>query len=578
MKKAFRHLIAATAAAFMLASCGGAPAPEHVHTFADEWTSDAETHWHEATCGHDVKGDEDVHTFGEWNETKPATETEKGSKERTCTICGYKEVQDIPVVEHVHTFATTWESDENTHWHPATCGHDVKGSEDAHSFGNWEVKTAATATEDGVEHKVCSVCGYELTRPIWHHEFKIDYSFASTEIYTVTDVEDGVRITATKTGEASTGYDRLQPDISTKKVDEATAYTFVIRNNNTESKAEIRANYRNHSTKAFAISSSPEDHSIVSLNGSSSTEVGTYKDGYIKFTIAASDTAKLTVALANGDYDQLLLMLVHSTMDLDITIIQTGYEISEHHYEEGWHSDDTHHWKECTDEGCHFISQKGTHTWVKDESKTDVPATETESGVEYKVCSVCGHTKEIVIPPTSETADEYLRVANIADVNGGLTAEDIDNTAQGNGIKLTSKGAINPYTRIFSLVLDKTYSFAKSKTAGAKFSFFVKYDGVTYTTSQTNLKKGFTFQLCNLDTSSANRASSEGRSDKAGCSATILEDNWMKIEIAFEGFDAGATDSFDRINIKIGEAGRIEYTAADQFLIFTGFESSGFAE
>ena len=41
-----------------------------------------------------------------------------------------------PVPEHVHTFSTEWTSDETNHWHAATCGHDVKDGESAHTFGN----------------------------------------------------------------------------------------------------------------------------------------------------------------------------------------------------------------------------------------------------------------------------------------------------------------------------------------------------------------------------------------------------------------------------------------------------------
>ena len=59
--------------------------------------------------------------------------------------CGKEEPKPDPVPEHVHTFSTEWTSDETNHWHAATCGHDVKDGEGAHTFGN-----------DGM----CSVCDY----------------------------------------------------------------------------------------------------------------------------------------------------------------------------------------------------------------------------------------------------------------------------------------------------------------------------------------------------------------------------------------------------------------------------------
>lgn len=42
------------------------------------------------------------HTFGEWVTTEDATETKTGSKERTCSVCGYKETDTIPVLPHIH--------------------------------------------------------------------------------------------------------------------------------------------------------------------------------------------------------------------------------------------------------------------------------------------------------------------------------------------------------------------------------------------------------------------------------------------------------------------------------------------
>lgn len=38
------------------------------------------------------------HVFGEWNATKEPTTTEKGSKERICSPCGYKETAEVPAI------------------------------------------------------------------------------------------------------------------------------------------------------------------------------------------------------------------------------------------------------------------------------------------------------------------------------------------------------------------------------------------------------------------------------------------------------------------------------------------------
>lgn len=73
--------------------CGYEIAPQltHTHTYATTYSKDATGHWYAATCGHDVQGSFAAHSYGDWTVTKLATATESGEKERTCSICSYKE-------------------------------------------------------------------------------------------------------------------------------------------------------------------------------------------------------------------------------------------------------------------------------------------------------------------------------------------------------------------------------------------------------------------------------------------------------------------------------------------------------
>ncbi|MBR5319324.1 MAG: InlB B-repeat-containing protein [Peptococcaceae bacterium] len=47
----------------------------HTHTYATEWTYDKTSHWHKATCGHDVIADKEAHNYG---------------TDRVCDTCNYK--------------------------------------------------------------------------------------------------------------------------------------------------------------------------------------------------------------------------------------------------------------------------------------------------------------------------------------------------------------------------------------------------------------------------------------------------------------------------------------------------------
>lgn len=68
---------------------------------AYELKHDATHHWDECQCK-DVQNKE-LHKYGDWKVTKEATETAKGEKEHTCTVCGYTEKAEIPMRTNVQT-------------------------------------------------------------------------------------------------------------------------------------------------------------------------------------------------------------------------------------------------------------------------------------------------------------------------------------------------------------------------------------------------------------------------------------------------------------------------------------------
>ena len=160
------------------------PELDHTHTFAVSWTSDSTNHWHSATCGHDVIDSKAAHSFGDWTVTKAATEEAEGSKERSCSVCGYTATEVIEKLAHTHKFATDWTKDKTYHWHAATCGHTTEVSgKAAHSFGDWTVTKAATCTEKGSRKRTCSVCKYEVTEDISAkgHAYSKDWTSNATD-------------------------------------------------------------------------------------------------------------------------------------------------------------------------------------------------------------------------------------------------------------------------------------------------------------------------------------------------------------------------------------------------------------
>lgn len=166
MKKTHRWLsvFVSVVLAFAVAGCQ-IDSDRHEHSFSKDWTSNATDHWHAATCEHtkEVSG-KAAHTFGEWTVTKAATEEAEGSKERSCSVCGYTATEAIEKLEHTHKFAEEWTKDETHHWHAAICEHTTEVSGKAkHSFGEYVSNNDATTEADGTKTRECSVCGYKET-------------------------------------------------------------------------------------------------------------------------------------------------------------------------------------------------------------------------------------------------------------------------------------------------------------------------------------------------------------------------------------------------------------------------------
>lgn len=67
--------------------------PQISHSFGEAWVSDATGHWHVCSCG--ARSDAEQHRFGDWVTTKEATQTEAGSRQRVCTVCGYVETEAL---------------------------------------------------------------------------------------------------------------------------------------------------------------------------------------------------------------------------------------------------------------------------------------------------------------------------------------------------------------------------------------------------------------------------------------------------------------------------------------------------
>ena len=159
MKKLIKYLslLMIPLAFVLLVSCTAKVVP----TYETAWTYDEFVHYHKGEGDFvDLKGEEANHTFSDWTVTKAATYEESGLQERSCTVCGYKQTEAIPVLEKTVVYSNEWKHDATYHWHEA-----IDDSTDIinHDFHDFDLTvTEATCTEDGFTTFVCKTCGYSF--------------------------------------------------------------------------------------------------------------------------------------------------------------------------------------------------------------------------------------------------------------------------------------------------------------------------------------------------------------------------------------------------------------------------------
>ena len=147
MKKRVKSLLLCAATALTVGAFATACEEElpHVHTYSEEWTADAEGHFHQATC--DDAEDEAKQPHVDKN------------NDGACDICEY--------TDHTHTYSEDWTVDCTNHWHAADCGHTVAGA---------DVAAHVDENEDGE----CDVCKYVIEDI---HEHYFDSKWTSDESY-----------------------------------------------------------------------------------------------------------------------------------------------------------------------------------------------------------------------------------------------------------------------------------------------------------------------------------------------------------------------------------------------------------
>ena len=100
-----------------LTACGNSEEPPHEHSYSTEWTKTDSHHYYACSCGE--KQGYNEHTFDDGREILAPTETEKGEKLFTCSICNFTKIEEISATGTTPNNPSTPEKPDHTHDHKA---------------------------------------------------------------------------------------------------------------------------------------------------------------------------------------------------------------------------------------------------------------------------------------------------------------------------------------------------------------------------------------------------------------------------------------------------------------------------
>lgn len=92
----------------------------------------------------------------------------------TCDTCNYFYEEELPLLEHEHTFNSIYSYDENYHYFEATCHENVYKDKAEHIFSETILENSTFSKTGIVEYK-CEVCGYTYTDILDKASLEIKY-------------------------------------------------------------------------------------------------------------------------------------------------------------------------------------------------------------------------------------------------------------------------------------------------------------------------------------------------------------------------------------------------------------------
>ena len=406
-----------------------------------QWNHSDTQHWKACKdCNTIDEATRADHTFGGWVTEKNPTCTETGTEKRTCADCGYSETREIATIAHTLTHheavaPTCTATGSIEYWQCSVCNKkfsnadcttevtDVTLPMAAHTLTKTDAK-AATCTEAGnAEYWTCSVCKKLFS----DSEGKNEITAASVVIPATGHTADDSgwnsngtnhwHVCATckekfdeaaHTGGTATCSSKAVCDVCKAEYGTTTAHTFISKHDNTQ-------HWKECSICGAIDSENPKTNHTFgeweTVTDSTCTATGTKKHtctgcdysetGVIEkkaHTPEHHDRVEPTCTTTGSIEYWQCGVCGKKFSDAACTTEVTDVTLDKLPHSAGtaWEKDTTYHWHLCVN--CESeVMDKAAHTygdWV-----VITEATETETGLRKRTCSVCGYeqTEEIGI-------------------------------------------------------------------------------------------------------------------------------------------------------------------------------------
>ena len=291
--------------------------------------------------------------------------------------------------QHEHTYSNEWSSDETSHWHQDTCGHDLKNDEAEHTWND------GVEVTNGTKY-ICTICGYEkiemskVTDTTWKEAMTSTSNYTVNQTFTDgnTKISIVVYIAGNDVQMVQNNNGKIDKFILTKVGDKYYEYSFsnnewIAHEISKDIYESIKGNFFEYFKNEYSKFTYDTSANVYELKNLAVTESMVLKN--IKIGFKGNKIVTFDADLMGGNETTKITCTNFGT-----TVVEIPTDVHEHTYSTEWSYDEENHWHATT---CGHEGGKDKNSHEFDEWTVKTPATEEAEGIETATCTICGYEK-----------------------------------------------------------------------------------------------------------------------------------------------------------------------------------------